>query len=96
MATGKFYNPVLEIYKGVQVRKYNLIHLRVDTETKKILIDQCEITGLSEREILGYSSKHCDCCKGLNVIAYNSKEKQIGIPRAILYKSLLKKNSGTL
>lgn len=89
-------NPLIEVYKGVSIYKYNELHIRVDCETKKMLIDQSETTGLSIREILGYSSKHCDCCKGMNVIAYNSKEKQIGIPRGILYKSLLKKNSGSL
>jgi hypothetical protein len=89
-------NPLVEIYKGVSIYKYNELHIRVDSETKKMLIDQSEITGLSVREILGYSSKHCDNCKGVNVIAYNSKEKKVGIPRAILYKSLLKKNSGSL
>lgn len=91
MSNDKYCNPLIEVYKGVPIYKYNQIQIRVDSETKKQMIDLVESTGLSSKEILGYSSKPCVHCKGIYVTAHNSKDKGATIPRGILFEDWKKK-----
>jgi hypothetical protein len=70
-----------------------IVTFRVDEETGILIEKLKEETGLSIREILGYSAKTCECCKDTAVVAYNSKDKNVKIPKGILFKSLLRKNS---
>lgn len=72
---------------------YCILMIRVDPDTAFQIEKLKEETGLSVREILGYSDKTCDCCKNTQVVAFNSKDKTIKIPRGILFHALLKKHS---
>ena len=71
--------------------KYHRINIRVDKETFDLLKKLSLDTGLSEREILAYSSQPCGCCPDTEIAAYNSRDKTIKIPRGILFNSLLTK-----
>lgn len=73
-------------------KTYRKISLRIDEETYQMIKNLREKTGLSEREILAYSSQPCDCGPQ-EVSAYNSKDKSVKIPRGILFNSLLTKYS---
>lgn len=72
---------------------YHQFVLRVDEDTWNLVQKLVEDTGLSMREILGYSSQPCGCCPDTQVRAYNSKDKSISIKRGILYDALLTKYS---
>jgi hypothetical protein len=74
-----------------QKSKYCQIVIRISQEEFDIIQGIREKTSLSYREIVGYSSKPCDCCKGLDVVAYNSQDKNVKIKRGLLFHSLLHK-----
>ena len=80
-------NPVVETYRGIEVRKYNVIHLRVDSITYKEMIDAGHDTGLSQRKILAYSSMPCRCCEGTNVIVFTDNGER-KIKRGILSRRI--------
>lgn len=72
-------------------KNYYTLRLRVDEETWNLVKKLSEDTGLSMREIVGYSSQPCGCCPDTQVRAYNSKDRSISIKRGILYDALLTK-----
>ena len=73
------------------MNKYYRIDIRVDEETFDIINKLVAETGLSQREILAYSSQPCGCCPDTEITAYNSKDRNVKIPRGILFNSLLTK-----
>lgn len=85
---GKDNNPVVEIYKGVPIRKYPVVKIYVDTISLKQIIDTQQDTGLSVKKILAYSSRPCSCCTGVNVIILKKDGKEIEIPRGIISKRI--------
>jgi len=74
-------------YKGVPVRKHNVIHLRVDEITYKEIIDTEESTGLSQRKILAHSSAPCEKCIGTEVMVMTD-DGTVKIKRGILSKRI--------
>lgn len=66
----KYPNPVVEIYKGIKIRKWNHVKFKIDIESYKELIDLSESTGLSLKKIIAYSGQPCDRCKGMDVIVF--------------------------
>ena len=58
----RFFNPVLETYKGKQIRKYNVIHLRVGIDEYKKIIDAKENLGLSEKAAIQRGIAICPPC----------------------------------
>lgn len=72
---------------------YFTIQLRIDRVTAELIQKLKEDTGLSIREIVGYSDKACECCKNISIVAFNSKDKTVKIPRGILFQALQRKNS---
>jgi hypothetical protein len=72
---------------------YNLV-IRIDEETRKLLEKLKEETGMSKREILGYSSQPCGTCGEGPVNVFTKNHKTMPIPRGILFTSLLTKHSG--
>lgn len=91
---GKKYhqsNPVIETYRGFEIRKYPMLRIRVDVTTYKEIIDARIDTGLSDRQILGYSSKPCESCKTSKVFAFNSEDEKVEVKRGILSKFIPKK-----
>lgn len=96
MSKPKNSNPVVEVYKGIVIRRYQKITIRLSAEAIKQIIDTQETTNLSAAQILGHSSKPCDCCKGLNVTTFNSDNEKVFVPRGILFKSTLTKHGSYL
>lgn len=80
-------NPVVEIFKGIEVKRYNRIVISVDEKTFKEIITLQE-TGLSSRKILGYSSTPCKHCEKIDVIAYDRDDNEVKIKRGILSKRI--------
>lgn len=70
---------------------YHSVILRVDDDTWELIENLKKATGLSAREILGYSSQPCKCCPDAQVRPYNSQDKAVSIKRGILYDALLTK-----
>lgn len=87
-------NDFIEIYKGVKIRKSNVIRIRVGERKFKELIDEVEKTKLSIPKIIWYSGKPCNHCKGVCVIVFNKNDDQVSIKRGILSDYTLM-NSGT-
>lgn len=73
-------------------KEYCLLTIRIDQNSMDIINQLREDTGLSVREIVGYSSKPCECCRAEMVTAYNSKDKSVKIKRGILFHSMLTKH----
>lgn len=84
------FNPVVEVYRGIEIRKYPQIKFRVDVITFKEIIDAHLDTGMSTRSILGHSSKPCESCKNVFVTTFNSKDDEVKIKRGILSKRIPK------
>lgn len=87
----KQQNPVVEIYRGTKIVKYPVVRFRVSVPVMKEIIDARLDTGLSDRQILGYSSKPCDACIGIKVSTYNSNDDVVEVKRGILSKFIPKK-----
>lgn len=86
-------NPVIDFYKGIPIRKYNTIRMRIDTTTLKKIIDLEETTNLSQRQIICYSSKPCTCCKD-SFVTVATEGGEVHIPRGILSKKIPIDGSG--
>lgn len=87
-------NDVIDTYKGVKIRKSNVIRIRVGARKFKELIDEVEKTKLSIPKIIWYSGKPCIHCKGLSVIVFNNEDEEVSIKRGIL-ADYTRMNSGT-
>lgn len=77
-------NSVLEVYKGIQIRKSNHVFLRVGAPLYKFLILESERTGIPISKILVYSDKPCEVCAKSDIIVYNKDNDQFTIKRGIL------------
>lgn len=85
---------VTEIYKGVNIRKSNVVRIRIGARKFKELIDEVEKTKLSMPKIIWYSGKPCNHCKGISVIVFNNEDEEVSVRRGILSDYTLM-NSGT-
>lgn len=74
--------------------KYFNFIMRIDEETHNLLEKLQRETGLSKREILGYSSQPCGPCGKEDVHVFTKTHKTMAIPRGILFASMLTKHSG--
>lgn len=76
-------NPVLESYKGVNIRQCNKVVLSFGKSQFKRLVDECEATGLSIPKVLYYSGQPCEKCKNYSVTFFdedgNAKKVRKGI-----------------
>jgi hypothetical protein len=77
-------NPVVEVYNGVVIRKYNPYQLRFTSAMYKILILESERTGLPISKILTISSRPCERCSVTDVVTFNKEGEQVKIKRGIL------------
>lgn len=57
----KSSNPVLEVYRGKPIRKYNLVLLRVSMDEMKMFIDAKLDEDLSARKAIQRKKLLCDC-----------------------------------
>lgn len=81
-------NPVTEVYKGIAVRKYTQICIWLSPIEFKELIDVQAETGFSNRAILSYSSRPCERCKNVPIIAFDKDGNEFKIRRGILSKRI--------
>lgn len=88
-------NPVLENYKGINIRHSNTFHMRMDGVLFKFLVLESERTGFAISKILSLSSKPCERCSNIDVISYNENDEEIKIRRGILFDYAPSKSSGT-
>lgn len=79
-------NTIIEVYKGIKIRRYNQIILRVNTYEFKKFIDYKEDNQLSARDVIEASSKPCSCCRDSMVIIHNKKDQSIEVKRGLLCK----------
>ena len=87
----KQLNPVVEIYRGIEIVKYTTVKFRVNVSVMKEIIDARLDTEMSDRQILGYSSCPCEHCKGSVVAVTTKSKKQVEVKRGILSKFIPKK-----
>lgn len=80
-------NPLVEIFEGIEIRRYNRIEFKVDAKTFKEILT-LQLSGLSVRKILGYSSKPCIKCESIDVITYNREGDEVKIKRGLLSKRI--------
>jgi hypothetical protein len=89
-------NPIVEIYKGITIRKSNVYKLRINAVKFKMLVLESERTGLPISKILAYSSRPCDRCPSMEVITYNQNSDQVKIKRGILAEQMPKRNGTSI
>jgi hypothetical protein len=87
-------NPVVEVYKGINIRKCNRYVFKMGAPMFKRLIIESEETGLPISKILAYSSRPCDRCVGIDVVAFNKVGDEVKIRRGILSQHI-PENTGT-
>ena len=81
-------NPIIEMFCGIPIRRYNHIGIKLDPITYKELLRAEIETGLSQRQILGYSSRPCKLCEGAFVRVLNSNSMEVKIIRGLLSKRI--------
>lgn len=89
-------NPIVEVYKGVVIRKTNLYKHRFNAVVYKLLILESERTGLPISKILAYSSKPCERCINTEVIVYNKEDEEVRIKRGILSRHIPEGNGTSI
>lgn len=89
-------NPVIETYKGIQIRENNRYVFRMGPVLFKLLILESERTGLPISKILAYSSKPCERCTSIEVIAYNKEDEAVKIKRGILSNHIPESNGTSI
>lgn len=87
-------NPIVEVYNGISIRENNRYVLRMGRVLFKNLLLESERTGLPISKILAYSSKPCDRCLMIDVIAFNNDGDEVKIKRGILSRHITQ-SSGT-
>ena len=55
-------NQIIEYYKGVPVRRSNVLKLLVPEPVFKKIIDSCDETEMSIHKVLYYSGRPCERC----------------------------------
>ena len=89
-------NPVVEIYKGVTIRQCNPYQLRLSAVMFKLLILESERTGMPISKILSLSSKPCERCAGVDVVAFNKDGDEVKIKRGILSRHMPESNGTSI
>lgn len=78
-------NSIIENYKGVNIKRVNVVRICLDPVRYKKIIDEVDKTGLSIPKVLAYSGKPCDRCKDVSVTIYDKEGEPINIKRGILH-----------
>jgi len=93
---------VIDIYKGVKIRRCNEVTLRFGVAEFKRIIDACEQSGLSIQKVLYYSGRPCERCDheitvyGTDGIGRRIKKGLLNLPESnginIIQKAKNRKN----
>lgn len=78
-------NPVLYVYKGVNIRRYNKVQLTFGEVQFKKIIDEADGSDLSIHKVLAYSGKPCDRCRDTSVFVYDKEGNEKKVKRGILH-----------
>lgn len=89
-------NPIIETYKGVQIRENNRFVLRMGPVLFKLLILESERTGMPISKILAYSSTPCEKCVSIPVITFNRDDDMVKIKRGILSQHIPEGNGTSI
>jgi hypothetical protein len=89
-------NPIVEVYKGVPIRQCNVYRFRMSAVVYKMLILESERTGLPISKILAYSSKPCERCSTVDVIAFNKDGDEVKIKRGIMSRHIPEGNGTSI
>lgn len=81
------YNPVVEVFKGIEIKRFNRIVFKVDPKTFKEILE-LQDKGLSIRKILGHSATPCKHCESIDVITYNREDEEVKVKRGMLSKRI--------
>ncbi len=68
-----FSNPVVETYRGIPIRKYPLIKIRVGIAAMKKIIDARIDLNLNEKEAISRLNILCECSQDIQIIRYAGK-----------------------
>lgn len=75
---------VIEVYKGVKIRRHNTVRFKFGIAAFKKLIDEVEHTGLSIQKVIAYSGQPCERCKDTGIIILISNGESVKIKRGLL------------
>jgi len=76
-------NPVLQVYKGIKIRKVNRVELQLPEPVFKRLIDAADESGMSIHKVLYYSGRPCERCDP-EIRVYDAEGKPHVIKKGIL------------
>lgn len=85
-------NQVVEIYKGVKIRKCNRVVLKLGVSAFKKILDEVDKTNLSIGKVLAYSGKPCDKCKNTCTVAYDKDGERLEIKKGLLSNHIPENN----
>lgn len=81
---GKNNRLTIEVYKGIVIRKTNIVRLGFSASKYKELIDEVEKTGLSLPKLISISGRPCEKCRGIDVVIFNDDSAKISVKRGII------------
>lgn len=85
-------NPVVEVYKGVEIRKCNAVQFKLSAAAFKNLVLESERTNIPITKLLIHSSKPCERCLLIDVIAFNRDGQEFKIKRGLLSRHIPENN----
>lgn len=83
-------NEIVEIYRGIEIRKYNILELRVDYSLYD-KIKSAKEGGISLRKIIEKTSQPCQCCNHTEALGFNDNNEIVKVKRGILTTHTKKK-----
>ena len=84
-------NEIIEVYRGVPIRKYNKIQIRVSYYEVKKFIDAKKDKRLSPRDVLEILSTPCETCKNHTVTIYDSDNNSKEVKKGSVFNFITKK-----
>lgn len=63
-------NPIVETYRGIHIKKYPMVQIRVSVWQMKKIIDAKLDFGLSEKEAVSRLNLFCECSQSVQIVRY--------------------------
>ena len=77
-------NPIIGTYKGVNIRKCNVVKIKMGIAEFKRMIDESESSGLSIPKVIYYTGKPCTRCENTNVFFLDKLGNEQKVKRGLL------------
>lgn len=87
-------NPVIQIYKGIEIRKSQVVGIRFSDIQMIAFIDEAQRTGLSVAEVVRVAGRPCSYCKGMEVVTQNSSGDFVHVKKNVLHNYHKNQSSG--